>query len=977
MSNGEANCRGQGSPNWGGVVAVDGGRVAAYGFQYQYLRTLEHLVGLLGQAESAGVRVEGSPLSETATDKVDFDVVDHNGDVLLVTQVKSRVAGGSLGGTAALGILLDMIRGEPNHPAYSLLTNGRPDEKSSRLQQILISASDTRELRAQLDDLCREAPQRRSQIAALSEEELARLRRCRVDYDSRDDEDIREELRNALRNIRNSTRLGLGEESAGLLVGYLISEVFGRAADLSGERANFSVAELRRLALVDGETLARTVGSLDWGVVVGPLPRIPDVPRPQVVNSIMDAFPRTPNRATRFVNLVGPSGIGKSSSAALYISACADQYDVIAWINCETANSLYSDFRQALQALDPSKQGGKFASPEELRRDIQLTLGRFPGRWLLILDNALSVREVEPWVPKVSRGDVIMTTINSAAPAGNAHVVTVSILERGQSVELLRRRLQLAEGESTQWRPALKRMAEELGDWPLALELGAGYLVGCGYGIESSDVYIDALRTRAISDHYSIPAGYPRTLAAALNMCIDKLEKRIEDATGSTPDPAAVATHILIMSAFLGSHQIPAHLLLATALSNPEEEEKHSGPLIVSPAIIRLGEVLRELFHFSLAKNDLPLPTSRDGEFPEATRTITVNSVAQQIIRMRVVSHRDLPSFIDRLVGHVERWLRASSEFGMTERVQAIQSHAEMLLTHAEEAGVRSERVALLCGNLAGPYQLLGDPCRAERLLKLELQILQEVAPDNETLISQTRFMLAHMYLYSNCNSERPTIPELETTYDETVKHLEYVLYVSRGWVDTYPKAAMKFAADIRTILHDRHTNLDGLTELNYLADAFSDLESRLPESNYSQNLGLIVSSEERIREGYFDVAESNCREVLQSDPVGWTNAEARRLLIEALARQGKWAEARKEVEFWKADPAAPSLFRESILDLIRNVGHACAEALIAGDSRALSVMYELVSWPNLDSFMHLGSAEDQRAIDLLRQVCIEISSQR
>jgi tetratricopeptide (TPR) repeat protein len=695
------------------------------------------------------------------------------------------------------------------------------------------------------------------------------------------------------------------------------------------------------------------------------------------VNPIIEAFPRSSNRATRFVNLVGPSGIGKSSSAALYISACADQYDVIAWINCETANSMYSDFRRALQALDPSGQGGKFVSPEELQRDIQLTLGRFPGRWLLVLDNTLSLREVEPWVPKVSRGDVILTTINSASPAGNAHVVTVSALERGQSVQLLRRRLRLTESESAQWRPALQRMAEELGDWPLALELGAGYLVGCGYGIESSDVYIDALRTRAISDHHSIPAGYPQTLAAALNMCIDKLEKRIEGGADSTPDPAAVATHILIMSAFLGSHQIPAHLLLATALSNPEEEEKHLGPLIVSPNIVRLGEVLRELFHFSLAKNDLPLPAPREDEFTEATRTITVNSVAQQIIRMRVAGHPDLLSSIDRLVGHVERWLRASSEFGMTERVQAIQSHAEMLLTHADEAGVRSERVALLCGNLAGPYQLLGDACRAERLLKRELHILQEVAPDNEALISQTRFMLAQMYLYANCDSERPDIPELETTYDETVKHLEYVLYVSRAWVETYPKAAMKFAADFRALVRRGSMNLGGLTELSHLAEAFSDLASRLPESNYSQMLDLIVNAEEKMREGCFNAAESNCREVLRSDPLGWTNAEARRLLIESLARQGKWAEARKEVEFWKVDPAAPRLFRESILDLIRNVGHACAEALMADDSRALPMMYELVSWPDLESFIHLGSPGDQRVIDLLRQICDDISSQR
>ncbi|MGW0856021.1 hypothetical protein [Streptomyces sp. NPDC002690] len=64
------------------MVRMDGGRVAARGFQYQYLRTLEAMLTAADQERVHGCRIEGpaDTASVSAVDVVDFDLVDRDGD---------------------------------------------------------------------------------------------------------------------------------------------------------------------------------------------------------------------------------------------------------------------------------------------------------------------------------------------------------------------------------------------------------------------------------------------------------------------------------------------------------------------------------------------------------------------------------------------------------------------------------------------------------------------------------------------------------------------------------------------------------------------------------------------------------------------------------------------------------------------------------------------------------------------------------
>lgn len=951
---------------------MDGGRVAARGFQYQYLRTLEQLAAVLDEPGIACVRVEGPPTSEGTVDQVDFDVVDLDGVVRMAAQVKSRVAGGSMSGAAALGILLEMINGKHEADVYRLLTNGRPAARSAQLNEILSSAAGPQDLRDRLIELFRDAPQRRSQLEGLDENGLTRLGRCRVGYDARDDDEIREQLRNTFRGVRNRAQQGLGERSAGLLTGYLISEILDRAADVTGKRASFSVDELRRLVLVDGETLARTTGIRDWGILVGPVPAVPDVDRPELLGCLVASLPLAKGQVTRRVSMVGPSGIGKSSAATLFIADRADAYDFIGWIDCETEHSTRASFQRVLDTLNPNSPAKRpDTTVEDIQQAVQGGLGRLPGRWLLICDNVGSAREIDPWIPKVGRGDVIVTTVNAASHPGSGDIVHVSAMARGESIELLRRRLRLTDGERDHWMQALERLAEELGDWPLALGLGASYLYSTGLGLDYVDHYLRELKVRSIADRDSIPPGYPRTLAAALNLCIDRLDARTQSEENLEPPSAAL--QIFFASGFLASHQIPAHLLLAAAISDIETlDPDHRGAFLVPPETVNLGEALRELSRFSLIKNDLPLPPTYGETLPDAERTIAVNTVSQALIRERLKGNPARPAAMNQLTGHVERWLSSSSQLGELERVQIMQSHAETLLTHIEDMGYTSERVALLYGNLSSPYYLQGDALRAEQLMLHELNHLARLESTNVTLVTQTRFALAAIYLQTQDVSTEQHV-RLATTFNEAVQHLEYVLHQARMWVDEYPKASLKFAVDARTVLHNSEFPVPESTRLALLADAFIDLESRIAPTSYSITHGALEKAEEFIQRHQYAEAERCCRELLGTRPSGHVDPEARRRLIEALAMQAKWSEAVGEVRFWKESPEAPRLFRGSIIDLIRNTCHACATGISSGDMRAMLLLHEVLDWPDLDEFLKLGSDADRKVIALARALREEL----
>jgi hypothetical protein len=207
------------------------------------------------------------------------------------------------------------------------------------------------------------------------------------------------------------------------------------------------------------------------------------------------------------------------------------------------------------------------------------------------------------------------------------------------------------------------------------------------------------------------------------------------------------------------------------------------------------------------------------------------------------------------------------------------------------------------------------------------------------------------------------------TTLDDAVKHLEHVLYQAWQWVPEYPKAALKLALDARILLQGAHFPQPASERLLPLAEAFADLESRIAPTDYSLAHGTLARAEQHLRRQEYEEAEHCCRDILSRGPSGPADPDARRRLVEALAGQEKWHQATNEVRYWKENPAAPRLYRQAILEVIRNVGYACYQRIIGGDMRALPLLEELVEWPDLDTFLAAGTNEDRMAIGGLRHL--------
>src|SRR5262249_4470269 len=97
------------------------------------------------------------------------------------------------------------------------------------------------------------------------------------------------------------------------------------------------------------------------------------------------------------------------------------------------------------------------------------------ARWLLIFDNAEDPVALVPYLP--GGGQVVITSRNPSWQE-LATLVGVDVFKRGESVAFLRRRVpQLTDGDAG-------RIAEALGDLPLALTQAAGYLTDAPTGVQ-------------------------------------------------------------------------------------------------------------------------------------------------------------------------------------------------------------------------------------------------------------------------------------------------------------------------------------------------------------------------------------------------------------------------------------------------------------------------------------------------------------
>ena len=221
-------------------------------------------------------------------------------------------------------------------------------------------------------------------------------------------------------------------------------------------------------------------------------------------------------------------------------------------------------------------------------------------RWLLIYDNAEDPAALAPHLATGGGGQVLITSRNPAwhdlaTPLG------VDVFDRGESLTLLRRIPCLAAADAA-------RIADALGDLPLALSQAAAYLAETGI---STDDYLSLLdkRTAELLAH-GTPATYPVSLAASYQIAFDRLGEQ-----------APAALDLLTLAAHLAPEPIPLTLFtthpdrlpdpLATLACDPlaftelTRLLRRGGLACVEPDSLQLHRLLQAILRAQPSEHDM------------------------------------------------------------------------------------------------------------------------------------------------------------------------------------------------------------------------------------------------------------------------------------------------------------------------------------------------------------------------------------
>jgi tetratricopeptide (TPR) repeat protein len=276
------------------------------------------------------------------------------------------------------------------------------------------------------------------------------------------------------------------------------------------------------------------------------------------------------------VALHGLGGVGKTQVALEYAHRFKSDYDLVWWINAERPDLVSVSLTQLGDRLGIHVGGQVSDAPQEVLS--RLRQGEPTARWLVVLDNAEEPAQLAPFLPTGS-GHVLITT-RLQAWTQTAAQLEIDVFARSESVEHLQRRVNGLSAADAD------RVAEQLGDLPLAIELAAAWLAETGPPV---DEYLEALRGEAARVLSAIQADYPTSFGATWNVSLERLAAR---------SPAAV--QLLRICAFMAP-SISNSLLDGARMG---EELRAIDESLTDP-LLRRG-VIRELVRLGLARIDLP-----------------------------------------------------------------------------------------------------------------------------------------------------------------------------------------------------------------------------------------------------------------------------------------------------------------------------------------------------------------------------------
>jgi hypothetical protein len=348
-----------------------------------------------------------------------------------------------------------------------------------------------------------------------------------------------------------------------------------------------------------------------------PLPRYPGVPpriftarerntqftgREQDLRALREELRSYTTAVVRPIALLGTAGVGKTSEALEYVHRFRQDYDLVAWIDCQRAAEIDLQFDDLVPRLH-SAFGVTVPSGATVEERARWALsvisdGTTVSHWLIVYDNAEDIDAVSRYLP-AGGGQVLITSQNQEWASRVARWIMVDTFEQEESVWHLRRVVSSLTGAEA------AELATALGNLPVAVTLVAAFLRNTLYPVAdylrqlaaepSSALEIDALR------------DYPKGVTAAWDLSLGVLRQR-----------SAAAARLLELFSVMGPN-----VALSLVYDRPMAEllERYD-PALSEPLV--MARVVQEATRLNLLRLD------------SATNEIQVHQIVQVVVRSRM-----------------------------------------------------------------------------------------------------------------------------------------------------------------------------------------------------------------------------------------------------------------------------------------------------------------------------------------------------
>jgi tetratricopeptide (TPR) repeat protein/transcriptional regulator with XRE-family HTH domain len=383
----------------------------------------------------------------------------------------------------------------------------------------------------------------------------------------------------------------------------------------------------------------------------------------------------------------GLGGVGKTQLAVEYAYRHATEYDIAWWIAAEQPVTIPGQLAGLARRLGIAELGDQaqiLASLwDELRRR---------DRWLLVYDNAESLKDLADYRPPGGEGHVVITSRSTSW--GAAANIRLDVLRREEGVAFLGFRTGGTDERT------LDELAESLGDLPLALEQAAAYMD------ETKTTPSDYLDLFRVHETELLGLGDPSTTEQTVATVWQVSLNRVRVSEPSAED-------LLDLCAFLAPDAISRALLSDHAAILPET----------------LGRTVQQQLSYYAAVGVI----ARYSLISLTPKTIAIHRLVQSVTRASMTKEAQ-----ERWAGVAIRLIFTAFPSGSSDPTTwttctPLLPHALVTIDHAEALAVELKVVALLL-NEVGIYLWARSELIQARELHQRALTLDEAQFDTDQL---------------------------------------------------------------------------------------------------------------------------------------------------------------------------------------------------------------------------------------------------